>query len=235
MGSKILAFVLAVVVCVLAYFLIKSNGDISQISKLLNEKADTVKKWKDAYGEEHATLQQAQMDYSVAKVLHQLELDSLAKLYHTSAGNIQSNTVTHDHIGFDVTPGKVVTVYYPDTGGCAVKRIKRLTGTFDDFWLHSVVTLGDTNRIKADITDTTGITQYTKGFFNAKPYIDVSHRSPYVHTNSITSFAIRPPSGGFDVGIFAGAGYDIGNLSLSHPRPIIGIGISKTIFSFGKK
>jgi hypothetical protein len=239
---------MAVAIVVLGYFYIQSRGQIKQAQDIAAHKQDTAKIWKDAYDHEHATLQQEQESYGVAMIFHKKEMDSLASLYHTSASKLNSVTTAHDRISFDVTPGNVKRFYYtmPDTsthnaglpGNKPVifpGQIRRLEGTFDDYWLHAKVMLGDTNRIQAHIDDTTGIVQYTKGFFNAKPYIDITHRAKYVHTNSVTSYAIREPQGGFEVVIFAGGGYNVSNLDLKRPQAIFGIGIAKKLFSFGKK
>lgn len=233
MVSKETAIGLIVVIVVLFGCFMFKKKEVADISRLLNRKQDSVKIWKDKYGKEHATLQQAEESYQVSQILHKKENDSLAKVLGINAGNIRGVTKTVTKTEFTVLPGKVDTVYYPDTSGA--KRIRHLSGSFTDHWLHASAQLGDTSWIKGIVTDTTNVITYTRGFFNAKTYLDVTHNAPYVKTNDIKSYMVKEPTGGLDVSIFAGGGYNVSSIDLKRPQVLFGVGISKRLFSIGKK
>lgn len=234
-GSKVIIFLLVIVAGIFAYEWWRSEKDKSDAGKIM--KPDSAKFWKDAAGLYHATLQEQTASSGAAKIAWKKQLDSLAKLYHTSASNITRTTQEGTITKIDKKPGKIDTEYYPAQKNLpdSIKRIRSLTGSFHDNWIDLQTRLGDSSYFKVLVRDTDRTTFYKKGFFNKKNYMDITHsKSPYVSTTFIKSQYIEDANGGWSVSIIAGVGYDPTNLKLKNPIPFIGIGVSKRIFSLGK-
>jgi hypothetical protein len=238
MNIKSITVLMGIVILFLAYFLWRVDHDYKGAVNLSKKKDDTAHYWKDRFGHEHATLEQTTMSKAAAELLHGKELDSLAKLYKTSSGRIKEHTVWKDLTTIDITPAKVDTVYYPrDTTGNQPtgQKIRRLTGTFTDPWLDAMAMLGDTNRIKVMVSDTTSVNRHTKGFFRPKTYLDISHVAPYVRSSDIKSYVVEDAGSRIEVVVFAGAGTSLSDFNLVRPVPFIGLGVAYRLFSLGKR
>ena len=229
-------FISVVLAVVMSGLYLRSCNDKRTDQKVASTPPDTAHYWKDAYGHEHARLQEQTMTSAAAQLLIKKKLDSAAKINHIQASNIDRLTTETTTLKIAGTFNKVDTNYYPVQKNSAdsTKRIRSLTGSFMSNYFQALVRLGDSSSFWIQAQDTVGTVFHHTGFFTKKNFMDITHKNPYVHTTSIQSQYIQDANGSWQVVIFAGLGYDATSLQLSKPKPIFGIGVAKRIFSFGK-
>ncbi|MEX6689234.1 hypothetical protein QTN47_17120 [Danxiaibacter flavus] len=201
----------------------KKVQQVSDLKDVVNASQDTVKKWKDKAGNEHAQKVLVTADVSLLKAVYQKQIDSITDLLNIKQSQLEAYTGVSLKNSGSIRP-KVDTITLVDSS-------KEYQISYSDRWLSLSGKLGKDPLINYAFTDSLTVTVYHKRknlFSRSQTYIDVVSLNPNVTVTGLTGFRIPVKKPGrFGVGPYFGYGYSDGKW-----QPSAGISIQYSLIRF---
>ena len=225
--ERMVIFALLILVAYLAlstcFKKVKQNETLQNI---VESKTDTIYRYKDIAGNEHAQKQVAEADIALLKAAYTKELDSVTKLLQIKDRQLQAVTAAGLINSGSITP-KIDTVWIDSS-----KRFD-FHLSFNDKWMSLSGVIGPEPVINYQLQDSILITTFYKktgflGLGKRQLVIDGYSLNPNVRFTGLTG--LRVPSkepGRFSLGPYLGYGYSNGRWA-----PSAGIALNYSLIRF---
>jgi uncharacterized protein YfbU (UPF0304 family) len=205
----------------------KKQAEVKKMENVIEVKNDSLHKYKDEAGNNHAQKVLAQADMAVLKTAYFREIDSLTNLLEIKDKQLQAYAGVSTSTEGTVIP-RVDTIVI-DTAN----HIVSYPFNYTDKWLSLHGNIGPKSFINYQLTDSIVITTYDKktgflGLGKRQTYIDAFSLNPNVRVTGLDGFRVPVKQPGrLGIGPFVGYGFNNGRLA-----PTAGISIQYSIIRF---
>lgn len=236
--------IVIVIVALILFFTIRKNKELKQelesttkAHEFEKQKLDnTVKYWKDEFGEEHARFEKSE----ALNTAQSRYVDSIAQLLKIKKGQINSIAVidTKTEGGGKL---QIDTIWIDGTVPWEqTNEVKIYPFKFSDSWtvIGGEISQGGST-IRYSTVDTISIVDYydRKRILGMKigkqtGYVDVTNSNPHSTIRGAKKISLNPPVKHWGLGVSANLGYPIQNFDWKKPVFTIGISVQRTLIRF---
>lgn len=169
---------------------------LDQVQQVVQLQHDTIIRWRDAAGRQHAKTGLQIADVEILKALHRQEMDSLLTILKIKEKQLHTTVFAGTQTTGTITP-KIDTVYLDGNPTYSL--------SYKDAWLSLNGELNAASKLQYSYTDSLvfALTK-TKGYFNINAY----SLNPNTRFTGLTSLQIPMPARRrFGIGPYVGYGY----------------------------